>query len=354
MSRPNKFNIAPPSVPSVPAAPHGRDRRPGPMGAAVREAAESLSESTEAKVEQRRQNAEDARAYHAARDAGHLLMTVPLDAVNTDDLPRDRLDLTGAAASDEMEELKASIRARGQREPVELYRDAAGRLQLKAGWRRVTALRQLHAETTDARFATVVARLENSTDGRLDRYVDMVEENVVRQDLSFGEMAQLAISAASDPGIEGTNADELVGRLYGALHKMKRSYIRSFVRLLQALGPALQWPQLVSRNAGVEVVRIIDNEPDRAEGLRVRLEACGSPEAQSEVLASFIEDAKLGARGSRPKPAEKLTFHVEGWKVTARGGECRFVGQDDLLNLPRAKLERAARAFAAALAGEGG
>jgi len=126
MSRNNKFGFGP----IDPVPPVKRDRSVGPMGAAVRETAGSLQDSTDALAEQRRQNSRDAKAYGAALADGLVLERVPLDQISTDDLPRDRLDLDGVARSDEMEELKASIRARGQREPVELYRDAAGRFQI--------------------------------------------------------------------------------------------------------------------------------------------------------------------------------------------------------------------------------
>ena len=102
------------------------------MGAAVRETAESLAEVTEGKLEQRRQNAEDAKAYRAAREAGRVLQLVPLDLVRIDALPRDRMDLDAAAASDETKELKASIRARGQRESIEVRPDGDV-YQLKKG-----------------------------------------------------------------------------------------------------------------------------------------------------------------------------------------------------------------------------
>ncbi len=138
--RKNKFGFEPLEPPSAP----GRTRAPGPMGAAVREAAEDLRQSTDAKVEQRRRNSEDAKALRAAKDDGRLIERVALSEVQTDSLPRDRLDLSDVAVSEAMDELKASIRARGQKEPIEVWRDGAGVLHLKKGWRRLTALRQLH------------------------------------------------------------------------------------------------------------------------------------------------------------------------------------------------------------------
>ena len=75
MSGKNKFGFAP-LGPG--AETPQRKRSVGPMGAAVRDAADNLQESTNQKVEQRRRNAEDAQAFRAARDEGRVLVRIPL------------------------------------------------------------------------------------------------------------------------------------------------------------------------------------------------------------------------------------------------------------------------------------
>jgi ParB family chromosome partitioning protein len=347
MSGKNKFGFAP--VDTGEAAPR-RARSPGPMGAAVRDAAENLQEVTEAKVEQRRRNAEDAKSFRAAQDEGRLLVRLPLSEIATDDLPRDRLELDAVAASEEMEELKNSIRERGQKEPIEVYAGADGRYQLKKGWRRLTALSQLHVETGESEFATVIARVEAGQGDRILRYVDMVEENVVREDLTFAEMAQVAITAARDDGVAEVDPSELVSRLYGALHKTKRSYIRSFVFLLLALGDSLKWPKEVSRNLGVEVSRVIKST-DNVDALKSRLAECRSVAAQAKVLEAFLEAASRQSSGKTKKavPKQKFEFYVGGTKVTARSGECRIVSDLDFATVPKDRLEEAVKAFETAL-----
>lgn len=349
MSRTNKFGFEP--LETKLDAPR-RERSPGPMGAAVRDVAENLTETTEAKVVQRRQNAEDAKTFRQARDEGRVLVHLALTEIATDDLPRDRLELEAVAASDEMEELKASIRERGQKEPVEVYEGADGRYQLKKGWRRYTALTQLYSETGDETFATVIARVEAGQGDRISRYIDMVEENVVREDLTFAEMAQVAITAAEDDAIDEADPSELVNRLYGALHKTKRSYIRSFVFLLSTLGDALQWPKDVARNLGVDVSRAIKGEAQVA-ALCEELRECASPEAQARVLAGFVEGEKA-SRATAPKAQprkQKFEFFVGKTKVTARQGECRLVSDQDFATLPKARLEEAVKAFEEVLKG---
>lgn len=336
----NKFGFDPVD----PAAKPVRDRKPGPMGAAVRETAETVQESTEAKMEQRRRNAVDAKAWRTASEEGRVLATIPLTAIRGDALPRDRLELEAVAQSDEMEELKASIRERGQKEPIEVWPDGDF-YQLKKGWRRWTALEQLHRETGDARFSMIVARIGANEEGRLSRYIDMVEENVIREDLTFAEMAQVAIAAARDPAIDESDPDTMVGRLYASLHKTKRSYIRSFVHLLSVLGDDLPFPRAVARNVGVDASRAIRN-PAAAEVLRERLSEVRNEEAQSRALLDFIKTSKrdgVPKGGKAPRP--KVEFHVGSMKVTARDGECRIVGEADFAEIPRERLERAIRAF---------
>lgn len=349
MSSKNKFGFAPVDAKSEPAR---WDRTPGPMGAAVRDAAASLQEATEAKVEQRRRNAEGAKAFRDAQGEGRVLLHIPLTAIAMDDLPRDRLELEEVAQSDEME-LKASIRERGQREPIEVYADANGGYQLKKGWRRLTALAQLHGETGEARFAQAIARIETGREDRIARYVDMVEENVVREDLTFAEMAQVAITAAADGGIEETDPAELVNRLYGALHKTKRSYIRNFVFLLTVLGDSLRWPKNVARNLGVDVARALKDEAG-AEALRQSLKGCQTVEDQTRVLSDFLVVKQEALEGwvRTVEPKQKFEFFVGGTKVTARNGECRIVSERDFATVGKARLEEAVRAFEKALNGD--
>lgn len=349
MTGKNKFGFAP----VEPDTAKPRERSVGPMGAAIRDAAENLSESTDAKVEQRRQNVDDAKAFRAATSEGLVLQKVPLDKIHNDDLPRDRLELDEVAASDEMEELKSSIRARGQKEPVELYRGSDGRLQIKKGWRRYTALCQLFAETSDESFGSITARIEQGGQGRLTRYVDMVEENVIREDLTFAEMAQVAITAAADVGVEERDPNILVGTLYGALHKTKKSYIRSFVTLMILVGDELRWPKSIPRNSGVDAGRAIKagGEGQLAD-LKERLRAASTADAQNEVLKSFsIGSVRKVKNGTLPK--QKFEFHLGETKVTARQGECRIVSAVDYAAVPKEQLALAIKAFEHALKDSG-
>lgn len=340
MASKNKFGIEPPS----PDGNGVRVRSVGPMGAAVREAAEDLQAATDAKIEQRRRNAEDAKAFRQAEEEGRVLVRLDLGQISTSALPRDRMDLEAVALADEMEELKASIRARGQKEPIEVFRDADGILQLKKGWRRLTALRQLHAETGGDAFATILARVDGADSGQLERYIDMVEENVVREDLTFAEMAQVVLDASTDPEVDETDPEALVIRLYGSLHKMKRSYIRAFVYLLRELGQSLRFPKALSRNLGVEVARKLQGEADGS-NLKSALKDCDSPDRQREVLEAFVKGRGQKGPTARAPRDGKFSFKTGEAKVTARRGECRILMDVDFTGVPRNRLEAAVFAF---------
>ena len=162
--------------------------------------------------------------------------------------------------------------------------------------------------------------------------------------------AQVAITAARDPEVPESDPAELVTRLYGALHKTKRSYIRSFVFLLVALGDSLKFPRAVARNLGVEVARNIRSE-EQVAPLLVELEACRTEEEQAQALMAFVEGAKDGPTEPKPAkpPRQKFEFFVGKTKVTARDGEVRMVSDRNFVNTPKDVLEAAVAAFEEAL-----
>jgi ParB family chromosome partitioning protein len=335
------------------------------MAAAGRESSEALTRIAEEQAMQRTRNAEEADAFRAARASGLVLTRVPLEAVRATVLRRDRMDLAAVAAAPEMEELKASLRQRGQREAIEVFAAGVGIYELKSGWRRVEALRQLYAETGDARFAQVVARVVPSDADRDGLYVDMVEENAIREDVSFAEMAQVAIAMAADPDTAAATAEEAVNRLYASLQKVKRSNIRRFVDLLESVGDLLPAPREIPKNLGADAARAVQGRPQRLAALRARLALARDAAAQNAALAAAVADAQAtaptasetvaagGGDGVRRdgRSGEKYEFRHEEMKITARPGEVRIRCDDDFAEMPRDRLEAAIAAFRAALRG---
>ena len=112
---------------------------------------------------------------------------------------------------------------------------------LISGWRRLQALKALHAETGEPRFATVQA-LVRRPETAADAYVTMVEENEIRLGLSHYERARVA-ALATARGVFPTE-DDALRALFATASRPKRSRIRAFLDIFHALDgvPALPRP----------------------------------------------------------------------------------------------------------------
>ena len=191
--------------------------------------------------------------------------------------------------------------------------------------------------------------------GLAREYLSAVEHVVGRQ----AGMAAISIEDEHDRGTKAAEirdaadavdqgegvVEDAVGRLYRALHKVKRSYIRAFVSLLQRL--ELPFPRAIPRDLGVDVARklAVAGEAEVA-GLQARLARTGREEEQAEALRLFLKPVtEAGDKG----PDQKLEFRVGDAKVTARNGELRIRAAMDFTEVDRADLDRAVTAFFAAL-----
>lgn len=219
-----------------------------------------------------------SEALRSAREEGRLVQAVDLDAVEADHLIRDRM----AAEAGEFEALTASLRARGQQTPVELVALGPGRYGLISGWRRLTALRRLHEETGDPRFAKVLALLRRPQDAPA-AYQAMVEENEIRVGLSYYERARI-VARTVDAGVFRDEAAALRG-LFGAASRAKRSKIASFAALHRALDGALRFPAAIPERLGLRLARALEEDPGLGPRLRERLRKTPPADAEAELAA---------------------------------------------------------------------
>ncbi|MFN7224048.1 MAG: ParB/RepB/Spo0J family partition protein [Paracoccaceae bacterium] len=217
-----------------------------------------------------------------AREDGRLVQALPLAAVEEGWISRDRIGVD----AEELASLVESLRAYGQRSPIEVVAlpangadPAEPHFGLISGWRRLTALRQLHAETGDARFGTVLA-LQRRPEGAGDAYVAMVEENEIRLGLSYYERARIA-ALAVEAGVFATPKAALQ-RLYASASRAKRSKIGSFLTLHASLDGALRFPAAIPERLGLALAARIDADPDFAPRLRARLQAAQTDSVQAE------------------------------------------------------------------------
>ena len=252
------------------------------------------------RAEQARDTA-DAERYRAALDAGLVVQQIALADVVDDALLRDRI----AAGDTEMAELKASIAAHGLRLPIEVFARTGdgGGYGLISGWRRLMALRALHAETGEARFAHAPALLR-APDTASDAYVAMVEENEIRADLSHYERGRIAVLATEQGAFD--SVESAVDGLFHAGSKAKRSKIRSFAEVHRALGAQLSFPSALTERQGLRLVAAL--RAGFAKKLHTALDQAPSKDAAAEwaTLETLVKAAETKERnqprtkGGRP------------------------------------------------------
>lgn len=240
---------------------------------------------------------EVAEEMTEARAEGRFVLRLPLDRIDAAWLMRDRVGTDKEA----LESLRDSLRRHGQRTPIEVADLGDGRYGLISGWRRLHALQTLHAETGEARFATVLA-LPRRPDSAEDAYVAMIEENEIRLGLSYFERARIAAKSV-EAGVFETEKEALQ-RLYASASRAKRSKIGSFLRIYHALPDTLHFAPALPERLGLALVKALDGDPALPDRIAraLRADPPGDPAAEHALLQDLI--AEPGAP-ARPETAPK-------------------------------------------------
>ncbi|MFD1343085.1 ParB/RepB/Spo0J family partition protein [Litorisediminicola beolgyonensis] len=344
------FDIEFSDEPVAPPAPTEREARRGPMAAAVRETAEALTSRAEIEAQIRAENDRLAHEHVRLKKAGRITDLVPVDQIAVSKLIRDRI-----SDGDDLTELKDSLREIGLSNPIQVEQAGEGSFELVQGFRRLAAYRALLAETGDAdRWGAIPAVILASGEALERLYRRMVDENLVRKDISFGEMAILARDYAADPATAISDVDAAVSELFRSAGKQKKSYIRAFARLLSDLGDALRHPQALPRALGLELRKALEAQPGLASTLRAKLSALPETrdaEAEMAVLQEALgapKQARTQPLGSKSRVA-KTTFRLErprgAAKVTASAGRLEVQLDTDFSAKDRRALEAALAEF---------
>lgn len=340
----------------TPEQPADRPRR-GPMASAIVENAEALQARKSAAEAIRDENDALAHEYVELREAGQVVVAVPLDQVHAQMLVRDRLQ----REDPELIDLVTSIRDVGLSNPIRvLPRPDGDGYELVQGFRRLTAYRQLLDETGDAAWSQVPALVMAGAEGDIGGlYRRMVDENIIRKDLSFAEMAFAATTYAADPGTEAQDLDAALLALFQSAPRSKRSYIRLFALVLEQLGDRLAYPTEIPRALGVSLGRVMKERPEVAGQIRDALAGWDNRSVSDELEVlrrhAGTEDATTPEAGpasspAKPRPAgqgarTKTTFHIRSSagqvKCTAGPGRLEIKVDRDFSSIDRARLERA-------------
>lgn len=286
---------------------------------------------THDRVEQAR-NATDARSLQAAKQEGRLAEVIAVADIDTSYLNRDRLETN----AESMEELKTSLREQGQRTPIEVVKTPDG-YGLISGWRRLCALGALYEATNDTAYNHVTAFVRMPK-GSAEAYLNMVEENEIRTNLSHYERGRIAVVAVGQ-GVYA-DIDAAVNHLFQAASKAKRSKLRSFAMIHEALGDLLQFPQALTERSGLKLAAALRSGP--VEAFRAGLADVAPQSAAQEwkVLEGLISatagqgDAPhKGGRPVKTQPLPSIALKKGGSlqiELTARG--CKIELKDRVVD----------------------
>lgn len=256
---------------------------------------------------------EMAEALRQARDGGRLVLDLPLEAIAPDHLLRDRLPTEDA----EMAGLRESLRAHGQRTPIEVT-PLAGALPygLLSGWRRLAALKALLAETNEPRFATVQA-LVRRPETAADAYVGMVEENEIRLGLSHYERARVA-ALATKRGVFESEKRALLA-LFANASRAKRSRIRAFLDIYHALDGVLRFPAHLPERLGLRLVEKVRAGEGALIAQAIDRDDPQTPEAECATLTALVAPpAGTPTRPAAILPGVTLEESLRGRTLTLR------------------------------------
>ncbi|NVO56679.1 ParB N-terminal domain-containing protein [Rhodobacteraceae bacterium B1Z28] len=323
------------------------EKRRGPMATAISENANALRDQQSTEETIRAENDRLAHELVRLRSEGLVTEHVALADVVTEKLTRDRK----VGPDPELEELKDSIRDIGLSNPIQLERRSDGRFDLIQGMRRLSAYRALHEETGESIYAKIPAGISDATVLN-DSYRRMVDENLIRKDISFAEMGALARAFTEDPANDCSDVDKAVAILFKSASYTKRSYIRAFASLLMMLDKVLMHPNDIPRNLGVELKRKLDANPGLIRQVSNALMAEPDRDGAHEVaiLRTFVTSGAGAAKKPIATPSSKTrraktTFQVSGRagvaKCSASSGRIELRYDLDFTRVDRAKLEQA-------------
>ncbi|MDJ0825347.1 MAG: ParB N-terminal domain-containing protein [Rhodobacter sp.] len=321
--------------------------RRGPMAAAINENARAVAEREEAQAAIRRENDALAREFVRLKKLGLIVDAVPIDRIVTTKLARDR----AAKRDPELDELKTSIQAIGLSNPIRVE-EAGDGYELVQGYRRLEAYRELFAETGDERFARIPAGLVAKGETIDSLYRRMVDENLIRRDVSFAEMAELARNFVDDAGTGTQTLDSAIRTLFASAGRQKRNYIARFANLLAQIGPHLSFPEALPRSVGLALEKRLSAEPGFAQFVVAQLRARPPKTTLEEVtllreLGTGRPDKPKAAVAPRGQAKTTLKYNGPGGMVRCLASEGRFVvlAERDFSNLERTQLEAALDAF---------
>ncbi|MFL4472265.1 ParB/RepB/Spo0J family partition protein [Tateyamaria armeniaca] len=312
------------------------------MASAISENAAAMSERQAAEAAIRAENDRLAHEYVSLKRDGGIVARVPIAEVRISKLVRDR----GAADDPDFAELKTSIHDLGLSNPIQVE-DTGDGYELVQGFRRLKAYKALYKETGEDRFATIPAGLVAKGEALERLYRRMIDENLVRRDISFAEMGQLAAAYARQMEIDVSKA---IATLYASAGRQKRNYIGHFAALMGLIGSKLKFPEAIPRALGLRLIKALEDTPRLRDQLETVLDAHDPQTAEAELsILNQVLEFKPDGDVVRPLASSKTTLKLNRKsgpvKVTGAKGKVELRMDQDFGAVDARKLEAAVRAM---------
>lgn len=260
-----------------------------------------------------------SETLRCARAEGRMITPLPLAQIDETYLVRDRV--TGD--DEDMEALRTSIAARGQQTPIEVVSLEQGRYGLISGWRRLQALRALGGETVNA----IITPPRDAPEA----YVAMIEENEIRVGLSYYERARIVVKSV-EGGVFDSHKQALQS-LFSTASRTKRSKVKSFIPVVEALGETLKFPANLGERLGLQLSKALIEDSYAQRRMLSALTAMppSTAEEEQDVLNEALKQGlETEKRPMTPKPAPQKTRFispVEGVQVSTSGKTITLQGQ---------------------------
>lgn len=261
------------------------------------------------------------------------ILSLPLDTILTDALPRDR----STTDEDAMQALIQSVAATGLRQPIEVWELSTPRdgctHGLISGHRRLTAVRRLR-DLQGGRTHTHIDAFLRQPASVADAMAQMIAENELRADLSPWEKGRILVDAVAE-GIFDT-LDAAVKGLHPHLNDMARSRLRALAQVADTFYDDLRGPEILSQRQLLRIATAI--RADFTGLIVTALQECDnkSPERQWRLIEPIVAEAEEWLRNPDPitrpgrplrvlRPRSGLTIRrektPEGWSIHFTGPE---------------------------------
>ena len=264
------------------------------------------------------------------------ILNLPLHAIAMDALPRDR----SALDPDALDALQASIARDGQRQPIEVWQLGTPTAQghthgLISGLRRLTVHHTLHRLRPTA-FGTIHAILRQPA-SIAAAMAAMVAENEIRAELSAWDKGRVLVQSV-DQGLFDC-IETATNHLHPTATRQKRSLLRSFAHVVDALDGALTDPHTLSSNRMLQLASALRGGMTPLIDQILRETRGQSPDRQWHALQPTLTEAAQNLPETPATPhtpgrprrllnlRQGLTIRRElsndGWKLCFSGPEAR-------------------------------